>query len=210
MYFIPAGHSEDSTGLRIYLIRHAESMTNIIPRNSLIDIETIPKDPSLSPTGHKQAYQLAEFIKHHSQLSKISVILTQLLYCSPMYRSLLTAQYLQQALELEPEIWPDIFEVKGSRVLNTPNPGLKRSEIETEFPGFLIPEECTESGWFFKDSIESEEEAWERAGRVVNRLMDMSHNPNFEGKSIAIIGHGLFFDYLLGRICERTIKGRML
>lgn len=127
-----------------------------------------------------------------------------------MYRSLLTTQYLQQALKLNPEIWPDIYEVRGSRVLNTPNPGLKRSEIETEFPGFLIPEECSESGWFSKDSIESEEEAWERAGSVMNRLINMSQNTEFEGKSIAIVAHGLFFDYLLGRICERAIKGRKL
>lgn len=76
MYFIPAGHCEDSTGLRIYLIRHAESTSNVIPRNSPIDIETISKDPSLTPTGHKQAFLLADYIKHHNHLSKISVILT--------------------------------------------------------------------------------------------------------------------------------------
>lgn len=125
-----------------------------------------------------------------------------------MYRSLLTTRYLQESLRINPEIWVDLHEVKGCRVLNTPYPGHKRSEIETEFPGFLIPDECTENGWFLKDSIESEEEAWNRAGRVWDRLMYMSQDDRNQGKSVAIVAHGLFLDYLLGRMCGREMKGR--
>lgn len=126
-----------------------------------------------------------------------------------MYRSLLTTRYLQERLSINPEIWVDIHEVKGCRVINTVYPGLKRPEIEAEFPGFLIPEECTENGWFLKDSIESEEEAWNRAGRVWERLMYMSQDERNQGKSVAVVAHGLFLDFLFGRICGREMKGRM-
>jgi broad specificity phosphatase PhoE len=124
-----------------------------------------------------------------------------------MHRSLLTSQYLQRELGINPEIWVDIHEVKGCRELNKAYPGLSRSEIETEFPGFIIPEGCTENGWFLRDEAESEEEAWERAGRVWGKLKAMSREEKYQGKSIIIITHGLFLDFLVGRVCGRTMKG---
>lgn len=72
MLFIPGDHSKESVGLRIFLIRHAESTANIIPRNSAIDISTLSTDPSLSPLGHTQAMQLSNFIQAHEHISKIS------------------------------------------------------------------------------------------------------------------------------------------
>lgn len=124
-----------------------------------------------------------------------------------MHRSLQTSQYLQKELGISPEIWVEIHEVKGCRELNKGFPGLKRSEIEREFPGFGIPDGCSEEGWFLRDDAESEEEGWERAGKVWERLRSMGNMEKYQGKSIIIITHGLFLDYLVGRICGRTMKG---
>jgi broad specificity phosphatase PhoE len=124
-----------------------------------------------------------------------------------MHRSLQTSQYLQTELGLNPEIWMELHEVKGCREQNKAFPGLKRSEIERNFPGYVIPEDCTEEGWFLRETAESEEEGWERAGRVWERLRTMANMEKYQGKSIIIITHGLFLDYLAGRICGRAMKG---
>ena len=126
-----------------------------------------------------------------------------------MYRSLLTTQALQRELEINPEIWVDLHEVKGCRKKNQAFPGLKRSEISERFPGFAVPEEVTEDGWFLREHAESEEEAWERAGKVWERLKCMSDQERYQGRSVIVMTHGLFLDFLIGRLCHRKMKGGM-
>jgi 2,3-bisphosphoglycerate-dependent phosphoglycerate mutase len=124
-----------------------------------------------------------------------------------MHRSLITSQFLQRELGIEPEIWVDLHEVKGCRLQKKAFPGLTRSQISAEFPGFSIPEQVTEEGWFLREQAESEEEGWERAGRVWDRLRQMGDMDKYQGKSIIIVTHGLFLDFLIGRICKRAMKG---
>lgn len=72
MSFIPSKHSKVSMGLRIYLVRHAESTNNIICHDHIGEYESMRNhDPLLSPTGHEQAQQLAQYIKQHEHLSEI-------------------------------------------------------------------------------------------------------------------------------------------
>jgi broad specificity phosphatase PhoE len=60
------------TGLKIYLVRHAESLNNIACHDHPGEYENIRyHDPQLSPTGHEQAQQLAQYIKQHEALSEI-------------------------------------------------------------------------------------------------------------------------------------------
>ena len=124
-----------------------------------------------------------------------------------MYRSLLTSQYLQRELGINPEIWVDVHEVKGCRINNTSFSGLTRNEIRERFSGFIIPEEITDHGWFLNEIPETEEEGWERAGTVWERLKRMSNEDKYQGKSIIIVTHGLFLDFLFGRLCNRSMKG---
>ena len=124
-----------------------------------------------------------------------------------MFRSMLTSQCLQREIGINPEIWVDLHEIKGCRVKNTAFPGMKRSEIEEKFPGFIIPDGITEEGWFTRDRAEKEEEGWERAGKVWQRLKAMSVLEKYQGKSVIIVTHGLFLDFLIGRLCNRKMKG---
>jgi broad specificity phosphatase PhoE len=124
-----------------------------------------------------------------------------------MYRSLLTSQFLQRELNINPEVWVDLHEVKGCRIANQAFPGLARSQIIEKFPGFALSEEVTEQGWFRLDRAETEEEGWARAGRVWDRLKRMSHEEKYQGKSILIVTHGLFLDFLIGKLCNREMKG---
>jgi len=64
-----------------------------------------------------------------------------------MFRSMLTCQFLQRELGINPEIWVDLHEIKGCRVKNTAFPGMKRSEIEEKFPGFIIPDHGNLEQW---------------------------------------------------------------
>ena len=84
---------------------------------------------------------------------------------------------------------------------------MNKTEISEKFPGFIIPDEVTENGWFLREFAESEEEAWERAGKVWERLKRMSHEDKYQGKSIIIVTHGLFLDFLIGKLCNREMKG---
>jgi broad specificity phosphatase PhoE len=71
MSFIPRNHLSNS-GLKIYLVRHAESLNNIMCHDRPGEYETIRNhDPELSKTGHDQAHQLAQYIKQHEILSEI-------------------------------------------------------------------------------------------------------------------------------------------
>lgn len=207
MSFITSKHNP-TTGLKIYFIRHAESLNNIRCHDNINNYEHLRShDPELSPRGYEQASQLAQYIRQHEQLGEVSESITYIVHCSAMFRSLLTAQALQKELGINPEIWVDLHEVKGCRELNQGFPGMSRQEISERFPGFIIPEGVTDAGWFLRDDAESEEEGWERSKRVWDRLRHMGDEENYQGKSIIIITHGLFMDFLIGRVCNREIKG---
>ncbi|OMJ77211.1 hypothetical protein SteCoe_23246 [Stentor coeruleus] len=202
MSFITSKHNP-ATGLKIYFIRHAESLNNIRCHDDLQGYEHLRShDPDLSPRGYEQASQLAQFIRQHEQLGEVSEI-----HCSAMFRSLLTAQALQKELGINPEIWLIYHEVKGCRELNRGFPGMSRQEITERFPGFIIPDGVTDAGWFLRDDSESEEEGWVRSKRVWDRLRHMGDEEKYQGKSIIIITHGLFMDFLIGRVCNREMKG---
>lgn len=124
-----------------------------------------------------------------------------------MVRALQTCKYLQVELGIAPRVWLDVHEVKGFRGLDKGYRGVGRSQVEREFEGFGGMEGLGEDGWFFKGDLESEQEGWERAGKVWEKLRLMGNMEKYQGKSIIIISHGLFLDYLIGRICGRAMKG---
>lgn len=124
-----------------------------------------------------------------------------------MRRAAETANALSRALQVPLEMWTDIYENKGCQVKGQAYGGATRSELQERFPHAILPESCTEQGWYMQP-IETEEGAWERAQRVVDRLYAMSRDPEYQGKGIAIVTHGNFMDYLFGRlIARREMKG---
>lgn len=120
-----------------------------------------------------------------------------------MRRAAETATALASALHVPLEMWTDIYENKGCQMKGQAFGGATRSELQERYPHAILPDSCTEQGWYMQP-IETEAEAWERAQRVVDRLYAMSRDPEFQGKGIAIVTHGNFMDYLFGRLVGRA------
>ncbi len=174
----------------LYLIRHAQS-TN----NQLTNRMDRGHDPSLTELGQRQAAYLAEYLGQKYAVADGRPIR---LYTSPMLRALQTANIVMPALGVKPEIWVDIHERGGVYAYgpdtNEPigYPGKTRSEIETEFPDFVLSSEVDESGWWHGNR-ERRDASYARAIRVAAELL--KHVDNEE--RLFLITHGGFMDFLV-------------
>ena len=80
--------------MHVYLIRHAQSENNALTEDATGRRKV---DPDLTELGYQQRDLLAEFLSSADYEIKH-------LYTSAMYRSLLTAQPLGDALDIKPKI----------------------------------------------------------------------------------------------------------
>ena len=195
--------------MKLYLIRHAQS-TN----NTLVDQRERVADPDLTELGYRQAQILAEYLTNgkNPELfvgNSAEATVTQQqhgygltrLYCSPMWRALLTAELAGQALGIAPTVWTDIHEVGGIYMDYGEAGGLKghpgktRSEILERFPDYILPEEISEAGWWH-----GTREDWPfcqgRAIRVARQLREMAKESDGT-EQVALISHGGFMDALV-------------
>ena len=195
------------TGLDVYVIRHGESTNNAVQGVDRAAYELVrDADPGLSPNGKLQAGHLGRFLAANPEV-KINRGEFQTVFASPMRRAIETGDEVAKACNVSLEVWTDIFENKGCQMKGQSFPGDPRSLLMEKFPGVVLPDSCTEEGWFLQ-GLETEEEAWERAQRVVDRLLTMSRDPEFQGKGIAIVTHGNFMDFFFGRLINRSsMKG---
>lgn len=193
----------------IYIIRHAQS-TN----NTLSNQRDRVHDASLTPLGKKQANILAKHLAHGLELSPMisdlennnqrSYGITRL-YCSPMWRSLQTAEPVGKELNLSPEIWTDLHEQGGVYLDHgvvgglVGYPGKSRREILAEFPSYILPSEITDAGWWNKGHEEITL-YYERALRVASELKKQS----VSNDRIVLISHSEFMDILI-----KTLLGQM-
>ncbi len=190
----------------LFIIRHGQSANNSLP-----DIRTREVDPPLTDLGQQQARILAEHlangVTHDIDIDtargtakprlRTGFGITSL-FCSPMYRSLQTVEPVARALGLAPHVWTDIHE-EGGMYLNHGGdqglvgyPGRTRTEILGEFPGFELPVDVTEHGWWNKDHEEPSAIAV-RAIKVSQQLLNMAGGED----RIALISQGGFMDALL-------------
>ena len=200
--------------MQLYIIRHAES-TN----NALADQRYRVADPLLTETGLRQAEILAQHLAHGNGrfpnemglrtpsnnpagASGEGYGITRL-YCSPMRRALQTAAPVSRALGLKPEIWIEIHEYGGIWLDHGDAggirgyPGMTRTEIEAEFPGYELTEGVTERGWW-RWAQEEPEMFLARTGWVIETL----HSWAARGERVAIITHGAFIDGLLNTLLK--------
>lgn len=195
----------------LYIIRHAQSTNNALPAE--VELRERVCDPLLTELGYRQAERVAEHLATgHDGWSEaasadpeagggptVAAYGITRLVCSPMRRTLLTAQPASQTLGLEPEIWLDIHEHggiyldHGEPAGKVGYPGITRSEVRAQFPGYRAPEDLTELGWW-RDGFEEWETCLLRAGVVARRLHDMNRDP---GESIAMVTHGAFASALI-------------
>ncbi|CAD8175910.1 unnamed protein product [Paramecium octaurelia] len=178
--------------MKIYYVRHGQSMNNII--NDLSDQEyekNRQQDPSLSEQGIKQVRLLTDYLK----LKKVEF---EEIRCSPQQRAIQTAQLLSEGFKVPLKIQQNLHEKGGNQQLNKGFPGLTRKEFQNQYPGFEIDELIQDAGWYFKDKRETDEECTQRAEKVLQDLQKETK------KSILIIGHGNFMDQVMGIVCGRA------
>ncbi len=170
--------------MEIYLIRHAQS-TNQVEESR----DDVVFDPRLTQLGRRQALLLAEYLAGDEERVRFVASGIDQLRCSPMWRALQTTRPLAEALELTPEVWVDVHEqvltVDGS-------PGGTREEIATAFPGYHLPDEITDRGWWHRGA-ETRSACMERAIRVAGQLWDRVETD----AALALVSHARFIDALL-------------
>lgn len=120
--------------MELYLIRHGQSTDNAgLPHVA---------DPPLSDLGKQQAYSAGKALQTEG---------INRLYCSPMLRTLQTAEIIGGILSLEPHVYIGLYEWDGIWEQNVGRfgatlPGLTRSEMKEICPNVVLPQEVTEEG----------------------------------------------------------------
>lgn len=203
--------------MELYIIRHGQSVNNAHHENP----EKRVQDPDLTETGVKQAAHLARFLSEETDREQIVRHAADApqrhdphyhdithLYCSPMRRTLQTTQPIARALKLTPEVWIDIHEHGGIWLdVNGAEQGfggMTRSQIEAEFPGYVLPDAITEGGWY--DPLLKQEHytlAAARAMRVAQSLRERAADPDGQQHKIALVAHGTLMDLLLKALLHR-------
>ncbi len=153
--------------MELYLIRHGQSANNegILPR--------VP-DPPLTDIGVEQARWAGESLKDQG--------ITRL-YCSPMLRTLQTAQIISDIIDLSPHVfvglheWGGVWEPRGDEITSQ-LPGLTRSEIREICPTVVLPDDVTDQGWWFHEDWQFHE------GSVPEVIYQLAHE-----NGLAFIAH---------------------
>ena len=183
--------------MHVYLIRHAQSENNVLTSDSLHRRKV---DPDLTELGYRQRDALADFLANEAELGDQPFAIS-CLHTSAMYRSLLTTQPVSSALNLRPDVWPDLHE-KGGMFLRQNGRvdgfgGLSRSAILSQFPDYQLPEAISEAGWYDAAlGYEPETHSAFRAIKVANDLSERSRSDEV----IALVSHAGFLDTLLKAI----------
>ena len=180
--------------MHVYLIRHAQSENNALTEDATGRRKV---DPDLTELGYQQRDLLAEFLSSADYEIKH-------LYTSAMYRSLLTAQPLGDALDIKPKIWLDLHENGGMFQHRNGHTsgfhGMTRAAIKEAFPGFTMPDEISEKGWYDAEmGQEPETHSLFRAIKVAKALRKRSHSDDV----IALVSHAGFLDVLLKAIFDQ-------
>jgi len=194
----------------LYIIRHAQSTNNALPTE--VELRDRVCDPLLTELGFRQAELLAEHLATgRDGWSEVASAdpeagggscfatygITRLV-CSPMKRTLLTAQPVSRALGIQPEIWLDIHEHggiyldHGDLVGKVGYPGITRVELAAQFPDYRAPDALTDAGWW-RDGFEEWDVCLGRAAGVARRLRAM----HASSESIAMVTHGAFASALI-------------
>ena len=192
--------------MRLYLIRHAQSTNNALPTPEA----QRAYDPSLTELGFQQAQHLADYVATQRDPSpsmwraihnegRVAGFGITKLYCSAMWRSLLTAKTIGEAIEVDPEIWIDIHEHGGIYLEEGGGfvgyPGKTRQAILQDFPNFVLPDKITDEGWW-AGNYEDQAACHVRAGVVAQELQMMAQD-SYRDECVALVTHGNFIDCLL-------------
>ena len=167
--------------MELYLIRHGQSTNNEgkLPRVA---------DPPLTDIGVKQAHWVGESLKDEG--------ITRL-YCSPMLRTLQTAQMVSDSLDLPPHVfvglheWGGIWEARGDGTA-VQLPGLNRAGMREVCPDVVLPDNVSDQGWWFNDGFAGDIEGMCQLSHE-NGLSFIAHLEAHHGNTderVAAVSHG--------------------
>ncbi len=167
--------------MELYLIRHGQSTNNEgkLPRIA---------DPPLTDIGVKQAHWVGESLKDEG--------ITRL-YCSPMLRTLQTAQMVSDSLDLPPHVfvglheWGGIWEARGDGTA-VQLPGLNRAGMREVCPDVVLPDDVSDQGWWFNDGFAGDIEGMCQLSHE-NGLAFIAHLEAHHGNTderVAAVSHG--------------------
>jgi 2,3-bisphosphoglycerate-dependent phosphoglycerate mutase len=193
---------------KLYLIRHAQSANNVL-WNGITEADGRTPDPEITDLGHRQAENLGNHIAHpeaeprqhpFDPVNDIGFGLTHI-YCSLMSRSILTAEYISKACNLNLEALPDIFERHGIYDVDTDGekqgiPGQGRDYFEQRFPQLDLPDDMNDSGWWNRPA-ENEEAFQDRMTKVVTNLKQQLSQSD---DCIGMVAHGDFIDQFINEL----------
>ena len=124
------------------------------------------------------------------------------IYCSPLQRALQSATILHAKLQHKPVAYPMFSEVGFS----WGEPDASRERLESTYQNVIFDESITERGWAPANQ-ETEDEAYERAGRVIRFLCEK--HPA-EDARVLIVSHGRFGSILIGHVVGTGPRGYSL
>jgi len=189
--FLFSGQSNRKYIMEFYVIRHGQSQNNAWEGTG-----QRLADPPLTEIGQQQAQLVGAYLKEAEQTAGYGYDFDEL-YCSAHLRTLQTTAPIAKALGLTPTIWLDVHEESGIFLDEGDGPvghsGLTRSEIETQFPNYVIPESVTDDGWWNRPK-ETHAEMAVRAKRVAKTILSWDLDAD---KQIAIVSHGAFANALV-------------
>lgn len=183
----------------LFIVRHGQSFNN-----ALTDIKDRLQDPPLTEAGEKQADRVGDYLAEGRHLLAAERSngrpLLDHIYCSPMLRTLQTAQPIGRALEMAPEVWVDIHEWGGIFLDHGDErgivgyPGMSRNEIEERFQDYVVPATIGDDGWW--DPSRGQEQSSEAHGRAIGVAETLWGRAGEESR-IALVAHGGLIDSLL-------------
>ncbi|MEM7346654.1 MAG: histidine phosphatase family protein [Chloroflexota bacterium] len=196
--------------MRLYLIRHAESLNNAIYSEAGEGKDRQP-DPEITEIGHQQAALLAAYLANPTTEPRQSPFspkkdygfgLTHL-YCSLMTRSILTAEYIAEACGIPYTALPNLFEKGGIYNLEENGdkiglPGPNRSYFTERFPTLILPEDLGDEGWYNRP-FEMEEAFFERVKGIIP---DIKARHLDTDDCVGLVVHGDLIDQFINELMQ--------
>lgn len=196
-------HHRCKSVLRLYLLRHAQSVNNAEPNP-----EKHQFDPPLTELGQKQSCATAHLLQNGSDNGALRYGYDiKHIYTSPQLRALQTTLPIAKDFDIRPEIWIKTHERGGVVILHRRgvqhHHGITRSEVATLFPNFKIPYQIREDGWWRgKNGLESNEDTFVRARVVANDIWMKARTAQNTG--ILMVSHGTFLNFLMQILLRDT------
>lgn len=173
------------SGFQLLLVRHGQSANNAAPPEQRVH------DTPLTDLGKIQAERLGPQL---AATTPIDQLLT-----SPFLRTLQTTKPIAEACGLTPTVRTGLHETGGCYAGHSPaemvgKPGMTAGEINRAFPGYAVPDDIDEDGWWKSKRPETVDEAARRAAAQLDRL-----RAEFTGTDtvVACIAHADFIMWFL-------------